>query len=114
MKPATLASDRTREEIHKLGFAETMRKYRIKYFFSPNEKPFFKDFVPLFAKTKLIEPSGTTFNRNISIYRVIGQEYHEIDDELKEVEQMENKFDIPGKFKLVAKIGKYNFYSFLN
>ena len=114
VKPATLASDSTREEIQKLGFAETMRKYRIKYFFSPNEKPFFKDFAPLFAKTKLIEPSGTTFNRNISIFRVIGQEYPEMDDDLREVEQIENKFDIPGKFRLVAKIGKYKFYSFLN
>lgn len=114
VKPAILASDRTREEIHRLGFAETMRKYRIRYFFSPGENPFFQDFAPLFAKTKLIEPSGTTYNRNISIFRRIGQEYHEIDEDLEEVERIERAFDIPGKFKPVAKIGKYTFYSFLN
>jgi len=114
VKPAILASDRTREEIHRLGFAETMRKYQIRYFFSPGENPFFEDFAPLFAKTKLIEPSGTTYNRNISIFRRIGQEYHGIDDDLKEVESVERAFDIPGKFKMAAKIGKYTFYSFLN
>lgn len=114
VKPATLVSDEIREEIQRLGFAETMRKYRIKYFFSPYEKPFYKDFAPLFANTKLIEPGGRTRNRNIFILETIGQGPREPDEDMKEIEQVENKYDIPGKFKPVARIGKYHFYSFLN
>lgn len=113
--PATLVSDEIREEIQRLGFAETMRKYRIKYFFSPYEKPFYKDFAPLFANTKLLELGGWgTRNRNILILEAIGRSPREPGEDMKEIEQVEKKYDIPGKFKPVVSIGNYHFYSFLN
>lgn len=114
VKPATLVSDTIREEIRTLGFAATMRKYRIRYFFSPYGNPSYKDFAPLFAKTRLIEPGGRTFNRNLSIQATLGQFDPGAAEGLKEAEEVERAYDIPGRFKLVGTVGKYRFYSFLD
>ena len=70
--PAVMIDNQVLEDIHTIGFANTMHKYKIKYLFTPNESPFYLDFAPMFAPTKIIEPSGQNFDRNILINNAIG------------------------------------------
>jgi len=110
--PAVLADDAIREEIRRIGFANTMRKYRVKYLFTPNEKPFYLDYAPLFEKTKLLEPSGQNFNRNIRIYKEIGVTDRGLKEDLRQVEEIERKYNIREKFVLERQFGKMKIYSF--
>jgi len=112
--PAVLIDNQVMDDIHTIGFANTMRKYKIKYFFTPNESPFYLDFAPMFAHTKLKEPSGQNFDRNILINNAIGVENPEISRNLKDAEEIEKKYNIPGKFVLAAQFGRFKFYSFQN
>ena len=114
IQPATLLNDKIREEIKTFGFSETMRKYHIKYLFSENENPYYNDFAPFFSNTKITEPSGSTYNRSIYIYKTIGEKNPEIDKNLREIEDVVIQYRIPEKFKLETVIGKYKFYSFIN
>jgi hypothetical protein len=110
--PAVLADDEIREDIRRIGFANTMRKYRVKYLFTPNEQPFYLDYAPLFEETKLLEPSGQNFNRNIRIYKTIGISDKGLKEDLRQVEEIERKYKIREKFVLENQIGKMKFYSF--
>lgn len=110
--PAVLANDTIRQDIRRIGFATTMRKYRIKYLFTPNDQPFFLDYAPLFEATNLLEPSGQNFNRNILIYKTIGISDKGVKEDLRQVEEIERKYKIPEKFILEKQIGKMKFYSF--
>jgi hypothetical protein len=110
--PAVLADDAIREDIRRIGFANTMRKYRVKYLFTPNEQPFYLDYAPLFEETKLLEPSGQNFNRNLRIYKTIGVTDPGLKDDLRQVEEIERKYRIREKFVLERQIGKMKFYSF--
>ena len=112
--PAVMIDNQVMEDIHTIGFANTMHKYKIKYFFTPNESPFYPDFAPMFAHTKIIEPSGQNFDRNILINNAIGVQSPEISRDLKDVEEIEKKYDIPEKFVLAAQFGRFKFYSFKN
>ena len=112
--PAVLIDNAIREDIHKIGFADTMRKYKIKYLFTPNERPFYLDYAPLFEPTKIKEPSGKNYNRSITIYKTIGVSDSGISDDLKQVEEIEKKYNIKDKFVLAAQIGRFKFYSFQN
>ena len=110
--PAVLANDAIREDIRRIGFANTMRKYRVKYLFTPNEQPFYLDYAPLFEETKLLEPSGQNFNRNLRIYKTIGVTDPGLKEDLRQVEEIERKYRIREKFVLERQIGKMKFYSF--
>jgi len=110
--PAVLADDAIREDIRRIGFANTMREYRVKYLFTPNEQPFYLDYAPLFEETKLLEPSGQNFNRNILIYKTIGVADRRLKEDLRQVEEIERKYRIREKFVLEHQIGKMKFYSF--
>jgi len=112
--PAVLIDNTIREDIHKVGFAETMRKYRIKYLITPNERPFYMDYAPMFEPTKIVEPSGKNYNRSITIYNTIGVTDSGISDDLRQVEEIEKKYNIQEKFVLAAQIGRFKFYSFQN
>lgn len=110
--PAVLADDAIREDIRRIGFANTMRKFRVKYLFTPNEQPFYLDYAPLFEKTKLLEPSGQNFNRNIRIYKEIGISDQGLKQDLRQVEEIERKYKIREKFVLEHQVGKLKFFSF--
>jgi hypothetical protein len=110
--PAVLANDEIREEIRRIGFAKTMRKYRVKYLFTPNEQPFYLDYAPLFEPTNIVEPSGQNFNRNIRIYQTIGISDPGLKEDLRQVEEIERKYAIREKFVLEHQIGKMKFFSF--
>ena len=110
--PAVLADDAIREDIRRTGFANTMRKYRVKYLFTPNEEPYYLDYAPLFEPTKIIEPSGRNFNRNIRIYKTIGISDRSLKEDLRQVEEIERKYKIREKFVLENQIGKMKFFSF--
>lgn len=112
--PAVLIDNTIREDIHKIGFADTMRKYRIKYLITPNEQPFYLDYAPIFEPTKIKEPSGKNYNRSITIYKTIGVPDSEISDDLQQVREIEKKYNIQEKFVLAAQIGRFKFYSFQN
>ena len=110
--PAVLANDAIREDVHRIGFANTMRKYRVKYLFTPNEQPFYLDYAPLFESTRIREPSGQNFNRNIRIYQAIGISDRNLKEDLRQVEEIERKYKIRDKFVLENQIGKMKFYTF--
>lgn len=112
--PAVLIDNQVMEDINTIGFANTMHKYKIKYFFTPNESPFYLDFAPMFAHTKIREPSGQNYDRNILINNAIGVQSAEISRNLKDVEEIERKYNIPEKFVLAAQFGRFKFYSFQN
>ena len=112
--PAVMIDNQVMEDIHTIGFANTMHKYKIKYFFTPNESPFYLDFAPMFAHTKIKEPSGQNFDRNILINNAIGVQSAEISKDLRDVEEIEKKYNIPEKFVLAAQFGRFKFYSFQN
>jgi len=110
--PAVLANDTIRQEIRRIGFSNTMHKYRIKYLFTPNDQPFFLDYAPLFEATNLLEPSGQNFNRNILIYKTIGISDNGVKEDLRQVEEIVREYKIPEMFILERQIGKMKFYSF--
>jgi hypothetical protein len=112
--PAVLIDDAIRRDIRTIGFAETMRKYKVKYLFTPYERPYYADFAPIFEETGITEPSGTNFNRIITIYKTIGVSDPEISKDLREVEKVEEKYDIKDKFVLASRVGRFGFYTFQN
>jgi hypothetical protein len=114
IQPATLVTSGFRKEIQEFGFSAAMQKYHIKYLFTSNEKPFYKDFVPLFVQTNIIEPGGRTHNRNIYINSVLGTNDPKLDEDLKYIGEMEQKYKIAEKFVIEANSGKYKFYKFTN
>jgi hypothetical protein len=112
--PAVLIDNTIRDDIHKIGFANTMQKYKIKYLFTPNERPFYPDYAPIFEPTKVKEPSGRNYNRSISIYKTIGVQDSGISNDLRQVEEIVKKYNIQEKFVLAAQVGRFKFYSFQN
>ena len=112
--PAVLINNVIREDIHKIGFANTMQKYRIKYLFTPNERINYPNYAPIFEHTKIKEPSGENYNRNISIFNAIGFQDPGISKDLKIIEEIEKKYNIQEKFVLAAQFGRFKFYSFRN
>ena len=109
--PLRIVDHTIREEIQSIGFAETMKKYRIKYLFTSNETPLYIDFAPVFAKTQIVEPS---YNRNHMIFKLIGDNDIEMNRQYQELEDIVKKYKISEKFRLEAKVGNYRFYSFVN
>jgi hypothetical protein len=114
IQPAILVTSGFRKEIQELGFSAAMQKYHIKYLFTSNEKPFYKDFVPLFVETNIIEASGRTHNRNIYIHSLLGTNDPKLDMDLKYLDEMEQKYKIAEKFMLEANLGRYKFFKFIN
>ena len=112
--PAVLINNVIREDIHKIGFANTMQKYRIKYLFTPNERINYPNYAPIFEHTNIKEPSGENYNRNISIFNAIGFQDPGISKDLKIIEEIEKKYNIQEKFVLAAQFGRFKFYSFRN
>jgi hypothetical protein len=110
--PAVLIDEAFREDVHALGFANAMRKYRIRYLFTPNEKPYYTDYAPLFEPMALKEPSGQNHNRIITIYKAIGVSNSDISDGLRRAEEVENAYRIREKFALAEQFGRYKFYTF--
>jgi len=112
--PAVLIDNAVRDSIGKIGFADTMRKYKVRYLFTPNEQPFYLDYAPVFESTGIIEPSGTNFNRNITIYKTLGIRDPGVAAELKEAKEIEERHRIREKFVPASRIGRFQFYSFRN
>ena len=112
--PAVLIDPAIREDIHRIGFANTMRKYKIRYLFTPNEKPYYLDYAPLFEPTNIREPSGQNYNRNITINHTIGISDPGVTMDLQRIEEIGEKYKIQKKFLLDAQIGRFKFYSFQN
>jgi hypothetical protein len=110
--PAVLIDNSVREDIHKIGFAETMRKYKIKYLITPYENPYYKDYAPIFEPMNIREPSGRNYNRAITIHNTIGIPNAGLSEELKLVEEIERKYKIQDKFIFTDQVGRFKFYSF--
>ena len=109
--PKALHNRTIREDIHRIGFAETMKKYRIKYLFTPNENPLYIDFAPMFTETAIREPR---FDRKRYIFNEIGERNQDMEMGYRELEDIVKRYGIDEKFKEEAKTGKFRFYSFVN
>jgi Dolichyl-phosphate-mannose-protein mannosyltransferase len=112
--PAVLINDTIRDDIREIGFAGTMKKYKVKYLFTPREQPYYLDYAPIFERTNIREPSGTNFNRIITVFKTIGVQNAGISSDLEKVKEIGEKYHIEEKFVLVAKIDRFRFYSFRN
>jgi hypothetical protein len=110
--PAVLIDNTIREEIRRIGFAGTMRKYKIKYLFTPNDRPYYSDYAPLFEQTNITEASGRNFNRGLTIFRTIGRPHPDLSNDLRQLEEIEKKHRIREKFVLAAQLGRFKFFSF--
>jgi hypothetical protein len=109
VRPYRLVNDQIKNDIQRIGFSETMNKYRIRYFMSPYDKPIYEDFAPLFLETKNDRPS---FERTYFIKSRIGTQDADLQKEHAELESSIEKYRIREKFTLVAKLGRVRFYSF--
>jgi len=107
--PTAMVCDQAREEIRKNGFAKTMEKYRVRFFLTSYDKPHFVDFAPLFKDTKIKEPG---FNRNKFIFDRIGNHDPAISEAYVELDDVVRDQDIPAKFRMDGRVGKYSVYSF--
>jgi hypothetical protein len=112
--PAVLINDTIRDDIRKIGFAETMKKHKVKYLFTPRDQPYYLDYAPIFERTNIREPSGTNFNRIITVFKTIGVSNAGISNDLEKVKEIGEKYNIKEKFVLAAKIDRFRFYSFQN
>jgi hypothetical protein len=112
--PAVLIDNAVRADIHKIGFAETMRKFKVKYLITQYERPYYKDYAPIFEPLNIKEPSGRNYNRAITIRNTIGIPDSGLSDELQLVEEIERKYKIKEKFVLADQVGRFRFYSFNN
>jgi len=107
--PTAMVCDQAREEIRKNGFAKTMEKYRVRFFLTSYDKPHFVDFAPLFKDTKIKEPG---FNRNKFIFDRIGNHDPAISEAYVELDDVVRDQDIPAKFRMDGRVGKYSVYTF--
>ncbi len=107
--PTAMVCDQVREEIRKNGFAKTMEKYRVRFFLTSYDNPHFVDFAPLFKDTKIKEPG---FNRNKFIFDRIGYHDPAIGEAYLELDDVVRDQDIPSKFRMDGRVGKYRVYSF--
>ena len=107
----SLEQEKVMEDIKKIGFTSTMRKYHVKYFFSQGEQPSYIDFAPLFSKTEVEDPR---FNDRHFIFQRLGETNDATNRGYEELEMVVEKYDIAAKFKLAADFGKYKFYSFVD
>lgn len=110
--PAVLINDTIRDDIREIGFAGTMKKYKVKYLFTPREQPNYLDYAPIFERTNIREPSGTNFNRIITVFKTIGVPNAGISSDLEKAKEIGQKYNIEEKFVLAAKIDRFRFYSF--
>ena len=109
VRPYRLVNDQIKNDIQRIGFSETMKKYRIRYFMSPYDKPIYEDFAPLYFETKDDRPS---FERSNFIKNLIGTQDVRLQKQQTELEGVIDKYRIREKFTLVAKLGRVRFYSF--
>jgi len=84
--PAVLIDNVIREDIHKIGFANTMQKYRIKYYLRRMNGLTIR-IMPDLRTHEIKEPSGENYNRNISIFNAIGFQDPGISKDLKIIEE---------------------------
>jgi hypothetical protein len=112
--PAVMIDDAVRGNIHKIGFADTMRKFKIKYLITPYEHPYYMDYAPIFEFTGIKEPSGRNHDRGIAIHKTIGSRGARLSEELRRVEEIAIKYNIQEKFVLADQVGQFKFYSFKN
>jgi hypothetical protein len=112
--PAVLIDNAIRENIHNIGFADTMRKFKIKYLITPYEHPFYLDYAPIFEFTGIKEPSGRNYNRDIAIHQTIGDKAKGYRMNYGWLRKIVIKYNIQEKFVLADQVGKFKFYSFKN
>jgi len=107
-----LNNDKFKQEIKTMGFSKTMKKYRIKYLFTPFKKPTYIDFAPLFGETNIKEPS---YNRTYFIYnRIKMRQCEDLKNAFEDIDNIVHENRLDNKFKLEAEIGKFKFFSFVN
>jgi len=109
--PFRLRDPAVRDEIQRIGFADTMRKYNIKYLFRQKDRPLFTNFAPIFDGNTMVNPN---FDRKAYIYNEMGKKDPEVERNFQELQEVVRKYRIEEKFKLEAEIGKFEIYSFLN
>lgn len=100
------------QSIKAIGFAETMRKYKIKFLITPNEKPSYADFAPLFTDDKSMK--STTFDRKYLIYKRVGIGKGMTSERENALKRIIDEYNIKEKFVYVGKIDGFNIYSFKN
>jgi hypothetical protein len=98
------------QSIKTLGFAETMKKYNIKFLITPYETPNYDDFAPLFADDSSMK--STTFDRKYLIYKRVGIGKGMTSERENSLKRIIDEYDIKEKFVYVGKIDDFNVYSF--
>jgi len=106
-----LVNNPFRNEIRQNGFSETMRIHQVKYVMTDKDNPSYIDFAPLFAETKIREPR---WDRKMNILNAIDKKQGSLQKDFKELEKIVLEYKIYDKFHFEAKIGKFNFFTFVN
>ena len=100
------------QSIKAIGFAETMRKYKIKFLITPDETPNYEDFAPLFTDDNSMK--STTYDRKYLIYKKVGIGKGMTSERENALKRIIDEYNIKEKFVHVGKIDDFNIYSFKN
>jgi 4-amino-4-deoxy-L-arabinose transferase-like glycosyltransferase len=109
VRPFRLAVDEVRGSVNHIGFAATMRKYKIRYLLTPFPEPRYRDFAPLFEKTSLDRPS---YFRTATILARINVRNPDIETQYEDLDRIVREREIAKKFVLEKQVGKLRFYTF--
>ena len=109
--PELITNKVFREDIRKIGFSNTMRKYKIKYLITQNEVPSYMDLALLYTDKYKV---GPRFDRYELIIKTIGGDESAFARKSRDLEDIVKAYNIPAKLKLEAEIGKFRFFSFID
>jgi hypothetical protein len=111
LDPRYLRNEEVRKDIRELGFANSMKKYNIRYLITRSSEPDFNELAPLFYP---ISPLSLGELRKFLILEKIGGNISVYEKKEARLEEIALKYKIKEKFKLEAEIGRFKVFTFLN
>ncbi len=109
---AQLKQPEIKESIEKIGFANTMKKYKIVYLITEKEYPLYREYLELFTDASSINNSTNSTRTDLILADLNPQESEEISP--TEENNLINEYKIPEKFVLEKEFGHYKVFSFAN
>jgi len=99
-----------KKSVMEIGFAETMKKYNIKYLITNEKTPRYYKFADIFSATPL---QSTSYKRSDKINKKIGKSVSYFSDSSIRDKIIEEN-NLKEKFVLEEQIGNYRFFTFQN
>ena len=98
-----------RERAQEVGLGNALQEAGIRFLYTPEEQPSYRDFVPVLVDTKVRRPA---YDRAYLICRRVGLDCPELQVSHEELDRLVEVLDIPSQFRLVDTVGKFRIFSF--